>query len=112
MTGLPINPNGITAFCRRWGVAELWLFGSAARGDAHAQSDVDILVCLSPASTTSTWDWPAMTDEFEGPMAATEQLRACPYSMALMAELGGTWGRSRLMGLAPGASVPRHVDVH
>ncbi len=53
-----------------------------------------------------------MNDEFEGPMAATEQLRACPYIMALMAELGGTWGRSRLMGLAPGASVPRHVDVH
>lgn len=54
----------------------------------------------------------AMNDEFEGPMAATEQLRSCPYIMALMAELGGTWGRSRLMGLAPGASVPRHVDVH
>ena len=53
-----------------------------------------------------------LNDGFEGPMAATEHLRACPYIMALMEELGGTWGRSRLMGLAPGARVPRHVDIH
>lgn len=53
-----------------------------------------------------------LNDAFEGPMAATEHLHASPYIMALMAELGGTWGRSRLMGLAPGAQVPRHVDIH
>lgn len=51
-------------------------------------------------------------DAFEGPMAATEHLAASPYLMALMEQLGGTWGRSRLMGLAPGARVPRHVDIH
>lgn len=54
----------------------------------------------------------ALNDAFEGPMAATEHLRTCPYMMALMERLGGTWGRSRLMGLAPGAQVPRHVDIH
>ncbi|MEJ7777528.1 MAG: hypothetical protein WKF52_09155 [Sphingomicrobium sp.] len=27
-----------------------------------------------------------------------------------MQELGSTWGRSRLMGLEPGAIVPEHVD--
>lgn len=53
-----------------------------------------------------------LNDAFEGPMAATEHLRDCPYIMELMEELGGTWGRSRLMGLAPGARVPRHVDIH
>lgn len=53
-----------------------------------------------------------LNDAFEGPMASTEHLRDCPYIMALMEELGGTWGRSRLMGLAPGARVPRHVDIH
>ena len=26
--------------------------------------------------------------------------------------LGGVWGRSRLMALAPGAEVPAHVDAH
>ncbi len=53
-----------------------------------------------------------LTDSVEGPMAATEHLRRCPYIMALMAELGGVWGRSRLMGLAPGSEVPSHIDIH
>jgi hypothetical protein len=52
------------------------------------------------------------TDELHGTMAPTEYLLACPYIMQVMGELGGTWGRSRLMGLAPGAEVPAHVDSH
>jgi hypothetical protein len=54
----------------------------------------------------------ALTDGFEGPMGPTERLKRCPYIMALMAELGDVWGRSRLMRLAPGAAVPVHIDVH
>jgi hypothetical protein len=53
-----------------------------------------------------------LTDAIEGPMAPTEHLRRCPGIMAVMAELGGVWGRSRLMALAPGAEVPAHVDAH
>jgi hypothetical protein len=53
-----------------------------------------------------------LTDSMKGPMAATEHLRRCPYIMALMAELGGVWGRSRLMGLAPRSEVPSHIDIH
>lgn len=52
------------------------------------------------------------TDDMKGEMAATEQLRACPYIMQIMAEIGSVWGRSRLMGLGPGGQVPRHVDTH
>ena len=48
----------------------------------------------------------------EGPMAPTEHLLRCPYIMQVMAELGGVWGRSRLMGLDPAAEVPPHVDVN
>ena len=53
----------------------------------------------------------AITNGFAGPMAPTEHLAACPYIMAIMADLGAVWGRSRLMGLAPGSDVPEHVDV-
>ena len=53
-----------------------------------------------------------LNDEFAGPMAATEHLQRMPYVAGLMAALGGVWGRSRLMGLGPGAVVPRHVDIH
>ena len=54
----------------------------------------------------------AATNGFIGQMAATEHLRACPYIMEVMADIGAVWGRSRLMGLAPGANVPAHVDVN
>ena len=53
-----------------------------------------------------------MTDDFEGPMAPTPPLLRCPYITEIMAELGCVWGRSRLMGLAPGRDVPPHVDSH
>ena len=53
-----------------------------------------------------------ISDSVKGAMGPTEHLLRCPYIMALMAELGGVWGRSRLMGLAPGAEVPEHVDIH
>lgn len=52
------------------------------------------------------------TDEFVGPMRPTGHLALCPYIMQVMSELGGVWGRSRLMGLGPGAEVPEHVDSH
>lgn len=53
-----------------------------------------------------------MTNGFTGQMAPTDHLRACPYIMEVMAEIGAVWGRSRLMGLGPGAVVPPHVDVN
>jgi hypothetical protein len=45
-------------------------------------------------------------------MRPTEHLLASPYIMGVMRELGGVWGRSRLMGLAAGAEVPAHIDCH
>ena len=53
----------------------------------------------------------AISNDFAGPMAPTEHLRACPYIMQIMADLGAVWGRSRLMGVAAAADVPEHVDV-
>lgn len=52
-----------------------------------------------------------ITNGFAGPMAPTEALEQCPYIKEILADLGAVWGRSRLMGLAPGAIVPEHVDV-
>jgi hypothetical protein len=53
-----------------------------------------------------------ITNAFTGPMAPTEHLRRCSYIMEIMADLGGVWGRSRIMGLAAGADVPAHVDIN
>ena len=53
-----------------------------------------------------------LTHSVSGPMQPTDHLLACPYILQVMEELGGVWGRSRLMGLAPGAEVPPHVDLN
>lgn len=37
--------------CRKWGIAELSVFGSTARGDARPDSDVDLLYVADPAAT-------------------------------------------------------------
>ena len=66
MSTMPVDapsPEAIAAFCKRWGVRELWLFGSLARGDSTPGSDADVLAIFEPDATTSTWDWPEMTDE-------------------------------------------------
>lgn len=47
-----------------------------------------------------------------GPMAGTRFLDALPYTRRIMGALDSCFGRSRLMGLAPGAEVPLHVDTH
>ena len=39
-----ISDDAFRAFCKRWGVQELAVFGSAARGEAREGSDVDLLV--------------------------------------------------------------------
>ena len=65
MTLSSSQQRDLAAFCARWGVAELWLFGSLARGEARPDSDADVLVRFRDDARTSTWDWPAMTDELQ-----------------------------------------------
>lgn len=43
---LSISADRIEAFCRKWGVKELALFGSVLRDDFRADSDVDVLISL------------------------------------------------------------------
>ena len=51
-------------------------------------------------------------DEFDGLMAPTRHLGACPYTRQVMASFGEVFGRSRFMRLAPGAEVSAHVDFN
>ena len=47
---------------------------------------------------------------FAGRMSPTPQLQRCPYVTQVLASLGATLGRTRLMRLAGQAEVTRHVD--
>lgn len=51
-------------------------------------------------------------DAFVGRMAPTLQLRRCPYIQQVLGGFRVVLGRSRLMRLGPGASVPPHSDVN
>ena len=41
---LPVDQQRIEAFCRKWGIRELSLFGSVLTDDFRPDSDVDVLV--------------------------------------------------------------------
>lgn len=45
---LPIDPDTLAAFCRRNGIRRLSLFGSALKGTARPDSDIDLLVEFEP----------------------------------------------------------------
>ena len=43
-----IDRERLTALCQRYGVVRLEVFGSFTRGDAGADSDLDVLVSFAP----------------------------------------------------------------
>ena len=60
---IAINPNQIAAFCRKWKVTELALFGSVLRSDFHPESDVDVLVTFEENDPWSLLDVVSMREE-------------------------------------------------
>ena len=50
----------------RQGVAHIALFGSAARGDARPDSDIDILIDLDPDARLSVFDYVGLKDYIAG----------------------------------------------
>jgi predicted nucleotidyltransferase len=55
----------LAAFCRKWRVREISLFGSALRPDFGPDSDIDLLVELQPNHGLSLYDWVDMVAELE-----------------------------------------------
>lgn len=53
---IDITEEELDAFCKRWLISELALFGSITRDDFHAESDVDMLVTFKPEETWSLLD--------------------------------------------------------
>ena len=50
MIGLPVEAEQVAEVCRRHNVRELAVFGSAARGDARPDSDIDVLIDFEPSA--------------------------------------------------------------
>jgi hypothetical protein len=51
-------------------------------------------------------------DDVNGRMQATTHLQQSPYIRQILASFGVVWSRSRLLRLAPGATVPEHADIN
>lgn len=64
-TKIDIPMDKIEAFCKKWKVNELSLFGSVLRDDFRPDSDVDVLVSLEENAGWDLYDWVNMIDELK-----------------------------------------------
>ncbi len=60
---LPVSAGDLAAFCRRWHIAKLEVFGSVVREDFRAESDVDFLASFEPGMGPSGFDWFQLKEE-------------------------------------------------
>lgn len=63
---LGISEAELAAFCQRWQITELSLFGSALRADFRADSDIDLLATFAADAHWSIIDHVAMERELAG----------------------------------------------
>jgi len=55
----------LAELCRRYGVKELSLFGSAVRGEMGSESDIDILVEFEPSVRIGLLKFESLVEELE-----------------------------------------------
>ena len=60
---LQLDRDALAAFCRKWRIRELSLFGSALRDDFGPESDLDFLVSFEPGAPWDLWELVDMRDE-------------------------------------------------
>lgn len=60
---IPIDPQEVTALCRRWSIVEMSVFGSVLREDFGPASDVDVLVSFAPEARWTLFDLARLQDE-------------------------------------------------
>jgi uncharacterized protein len=53
----------LAAFCQRWQMTRMELFGSVLRDDFRPDSDVDVLVTFAPETALLLTDWVDMREE-------------------------------------------------
>jgi uncharacterized protein len=63
LASLDIPMDQVVAFCRKWAVAELSVFGSILRDDFGPESDVDVLVSFAPGAGMTFEGYLDMRDE-------------------------------------------------
>jgi hypothetical protein len=62
---LSVSEGDVEAFCRKWRIVELDLFGSALGADFRSDSDVDLLVVYADEAQPTLFDEGRMQNELE-----------------------------------------------
>jgi predicted nucleotidyltransferase len=60
--GVEVDDGRLAAFCDRYGISALQIFGSQARGTAGPDSDIDVLYTLRPGRRLG-WEIEQLADE-------------------------------------------------
>jgi predicted nucleotidyltransferase len=63
-TAIEVDMDALASICHRYGIAELLVFGSVARGEARADSDIDLLYRLAPGARLG-WEIEQLNDELD-----------------------------------------------
>lgn len=63
-SGIDVPAEKIREICRRYHIREMAVLGSAARGDMHPGSDIDILVEFDPGANPG-WEFFEREEELE-----------------------------------------------
>jgi hypothetical protein len=62
---LGITPADLAAFCQRWDIDEVSLFGSVLRNDFRPDSDIDVLISYAPGKCKGLLAQVRIKDELE-----------------------------------------------
>lgn len=62
IAGVTVDEERLADICERYGIAELKIFGSRARGTAMPDSDIDVLYRLRPGYRLG-WEIEQLSDE-------------------------------------------------
>jgi predicted nucleotidyltransferase len=65
LAGIQVGSPALAEVCRRYGVKELSLFGSAARGEMRPESDIDIMVEFKPGVRIGLVKFESLVEELE-----------------------------------------------
>ncbi|SRR5690554_392767 len=66
MKDFELPSKELSLFCERWQVTELALFGSVLRREFRPDSDIDVLITLSPEAKVTMLDFVRMKNELSG----------------------------------------------
>lgn len=61
-SGIEVDDAALAAVCDKYGIAELKVFGSRARGMARPDSDIDVLYALRPGCKLG-WEIEQLADD-------------------------------------------------